>query len=249
VPAVVLLLAAELYSQEAKPAFKATASDVVGEPEVTRAGREEGEAIKNGTEVHEGDTVLTGFKESLTLTFDDGSKAHIPALAEIKVTRSLVENEAARISLRLNFGEVRASVPPLEKKTEFTVSTPTMTCSVGGTDWSIRANVDMPDTVQMGPRGLLYVSVQPTMPLGPNQGTNSNLINPIDLARLRMIVRQTQFGTTPGEKNGNDESSIPLYPNPADYMMSPSQLHAIHQRRFMGGGQFYFGNGHVLDQY
>ena len=219
-----------VYSQEAAR-MKATASEVTGTPELTRTGQAEGAALTNGMTVSEGDKVLTGVRESASLTFDDGSIAIIRPVSEITVTVCFLDKGVARTNLKLSFGAVRAYVPPREEKpSDFSITTPTVTCSVKGTEIKeVRANIDMPDTIEMGARGLLHVKRNPIMPLGANEATNSNLIRAIDSARLKKIVRQTQHGITKVENDADDESSIPLLTNPFDYMRG--LRHGQHQSR------------------
>jgi len=238
---IVILFSSALAFSADEAKFKATASDVVGEPEVTPAGAREALVIKNGTTVSEGDTILAGFRERLTLKFDDGSVAFIKPLSEIVLSKSYVEKQAARIHLKLTFGAVRATVPRKEAKTDFSISTPTVTCSVKGTEIKeVRANVDMPDTIMMGRTGWMYVKRNPGINLGANEGTNSNLNNPIDEARDKSLVKQTQEGTDDEEEDANKDSSTPLYPNPADY--KDGQGHAKHQAGWMPY-IYHIGNG------
>jgi len=219
-----------LYSQEAGR-MKATASEVTGAPELTRAGQAAGVVLKKDMTVAEGDTVLTGFRESASLTFDDGSVVIIRPVSEIKVNRCLVDKGIAKTNLKLSYGAVRAYVPPREEKpSDFSITTPTVTCSVKGTEIKeVRANIDMPDTIEMGTHGLLHVKRNPVMPLGANEATDSNLIRAIDKARLKKIVRQTQHGINKEENDADDESSIPLLTNPFDYM--GGQRHGRYQSR------------------
>ncbi len=241
--ALLFLFSATLALSADEGTFKATASDVKGKPEVTPAGAKEGVVIQNGATVHQGDTILAGFRESLTLTFDDGSIAFIKPVSEIVLTKSYSERQAARIHLKLNFGAIRATVPRKEAKTDFRVSTPTVTCSVKGTEIKeVRANIDMPDTIMMGRVGVMKVKRNPTMTLGGNEGTNSNLNNPIDEARNKSLVKQTQGGTTGEEEDANKDSSTPLYPNPAGYVHS--QGHAWYQAGELPCRDYYDGDGY-----
>ena len=228
--ATVFLFSAALVFSAEQATFKATASKVVGGPEVTPADKKEGVVIKNGTTIREGDRILAGFRESLTLTFNDGSVAFVRPLSQIKITRSIVEKEAAKIHLTLNFGAVRATVPRKEAKTDFRISTPTVTCSVKGTEIKeVRANIDMPDAIMMGRVGVMEVKRNPAMTLGGKEGTNSNFINPINLSQNKSWVPQTQFGNTNSENSANKYSSIPLIINPFDFLTGPSRKHARHQ--------------------
>lgn len=221
-----LFVSGPAFSQGAT-AFKGTASEVRGKPEVTPDGRKEGVIIKDGTQVSEGDTILAGFGESLTLTFDDGTVTYVQPISQIVVTRSYVEKEAARIHLKLNFGAVRATVPKKEARTDFTISTPTVVCSVKGTEIKeVRANIDMPDIIIMGRIGQMRVTRNPSMNLSGNEGTNSNFINPIDFSRDNSWVSHTQYGNTDEENEVDKLYSTPLYTNPPEYFTSPSQEHS-----------------------
>jgi hypothetical protein len=229
VTAAVLSALNPAFSQE-KPSFKAVASDVKGKPEVTRKGEKQGAAIKNGTAVYEGDAVLAGFGSSLGLKFDDGSVAWVPPVTMIVLTRAYAEKKASKVHLKLNFGAIRATVPRKDVPTDFRISTPTVTCSVKGTEIKeVRANIDMPDTVMMGRVGRMDVEKNPKITLGGNEGTNSNFITPIDLAQIKSWVAQTQFGNTNTENKGNKNSSIPLITNMFDYLTGPSRSHMRHQ--------------------
>lgn len=108
---------------------------VQGDAELIRArGGAESTQLVGGEEVSEKDRIITGMDSAVQLQFGGNSVVVVKELTDFKVGEFAQDEDSARTRLWLKAGEVSAEVNPNKSgQSDFSVKTPTATCSVRGT--------------------------------------------------------------------------------------------------------------------
>lgn len=108
---------------------------VEGDAELIRArGGAQSSRLVGGEEVSEKDRIITGMDSAVQLQFGGNSVVVVKELTDFKVGEFAQGEDSARTRLWLKAGEVSAEVNPNKSgASDFSVQTPTATCSVRGT--------------------------------------------------------------------------------------------------------------------
>lgn len=131
----------------AKPPTSSTGSGfvkvakVVGDVKVLHLGSSAPETVTSTTVFGRGDRVVTGMESSLTVTFADGHQVTIRELTDTKLEALDRSDQSVRTRLWLKAGEISADLLHSSSATsDFSCKTPTATCSVRGTSFTIYAD-------------------------------------------------------------------------------------------------------------
>lgn len=124
-------------------AFQVRVDKVEGEVEFLRDGAEGGATPLSGGEVlGENDRLYTGMESQATLSFPDGSTVVVKELTDMKIATLDQKGDAVKTRLWLKAGEVSAEVThDRPVAADFQIKTPTATCSVRGTQFTVRHTV------------------------------------------------------------------------------------------------------------
>lgn len=112
---------------------------IEGEVELLRSGQEDNPVeLWGGEVIRQSDRIYTGLEAICVLQFPDNSIVTIRELTDVKVSAFLNDANSVRTRLWLKAGEIAAEVDRSESvRSDFAVKTPTATCSVRGTSFTV----------------------------------------------------------------------------------------------------------------
>lgn len=121
-------------AQPAPGGGSAVLASIDGEVTV-RKGLGDWQIASGGESLGTDHEIGTGVDSKATIQFADGSLMQLAELTEVRLANLLDEGGRRQVKVQLKLGEVKAQVKPQETiTTDFSVSTPTATASVRGTE-------------------------------------------------------------------------------------------------------------------
>ncbi|WKZ80727.1 MAG: FecR domain-containing protein [Fimbriimonadaceae bacterium] len=158
---------------------------VVGEVELSPGGDDSrAYELKPGDRINRWDRIVTGMDSSVKLRFEDGTVVDVSELTDMKVLCFIDAGAAVQTRLWIRGGEISASVNrSVERPSSFDVKTPTATCGVRGTKFTVRFHKQTGVATVRVTEGRVEVtpvnpSIQPVT-LAPGQSAEVTLEGPI----------------------------------------------------------------------
>ncbi len=133
-------------AQEPAPPKKAAPAAVVeklkGDADVKAPSAKDWQPAKEGMGLEEGAQVSTGFDTEMVLRFEGDHRVTLKALTQIEVTKLLRSEKAVETSIRLDIGSMKGKVEKESVPVRFEVTSPVVTASVKGTEWTFGYSSD-----------------------------------------------------------------------------------------------------------
>jgi hypothetical protein len=194
----------EVPPAETAPAPDDTAVTLVemtGSVEVRESADKPWIKAKPGMKLSSSWEISTGLRGKAVLKFADNSTVLVQRLTEMKISEFSRSGGEVKTRLNMKYGAVRVHVKKGTARNDFQVSSPTATASVKGTIINeFTYFKGLGGKIQMGPEGSANYGQQGFgIPVGPGQGTNDKLLDPIISAKMKTWVPVTFTGFTQGE--------------------------------------------------
>lgn len=158
---------------------------VTGEVELSPGGDDSrAYELKPGDRINRWDRIVTGLDSSVKLRFEDGTVVDVSELTDMKVLCFIDAGAAIQTIIWMRGGEVSATVNRAEERpSSFDVKTPTATCGVRGTKFTVRFNKQTGvATVRVSEGRVEVTPVNPSLQpatLAPGQSAEITLEGPI----------------------------------------------------------------------